>query len=71
MTFDSQWEDHEDDLQGDTPLDELQDFYPHVHIIDLYEGTDEWESLEEEAIEDSRLFNQNKKDKRARRNADL
>lgn len=60
MTFDSQWEDHEDDLYGDSTLDEMQDYYPHVHIIDLYEGTEEWEALEEEAFIESRTSVRNK-----------
>lgn len=69
--FDTRWED-DDDITGETPLEELQDYYPHVHVIDIYEDVmDDWEAIEEEAINDSQVFNQVKKEKRARRNSDL
>ena len=72
--FDTRWEENEDDIQGETPLEELQEYYPHVHIWDPYEETeevqDEWEALEEEVVRERQEASRRRSAKKARKAED-
>lgn len=56
MTFDY---DYEEDDKKTTTFDDMKDYYPHVHVYDPYATFDssqleEWEALEEEAVQENK-----------------